>query len=126
MLALIVIGYIPMLKCCSVATLLLCFGPSLYRAFRRARRPDADWVPTHNQILSNLMKNKFKPKDLSEGTECVICMMEYTSNDDLICLPCDSRHFFHAECITDWLKHNNSCPMCKKPITLDDLKNQKK
>lgn len=53
-------------------------------------------------------------------------MCEYKPNDETIQLPCDHRHFFHADCIENWLKKNNSCPMCKKPVTMEDIKNQKK
>jgi hypothetical protein len=126
LLALIVIGYIPMLKCCSISTMLLCFGPTIMRNLRRARRPDADWQPTQTDLIKKLLKSKFKPQDFEEGIECIICMVEYSPEDDIIQLPCDPRHFFHSDCIVSWLKSNNSCPLCKKPITEADLKNQKK
>ena len=72
------------------------------------------------------MKKKFVPEDHAEGAECSICMIEYEGNDTITQLPCDTRHEFHHDCISNWLKKNNSCPLCKKPITMDDLKNQKK
>ena len=53
-------------------------------------------------------------------------MVEYEPEDEIIPLPCDVRHFFHAPCIENWLKQNNSCPLCKKPITMDDVKSQRK
>ena len=34
-LAQIVVGYLPMLKCCSISTLIVCFGPSLWRSLSR-------------------------------------------------------------------------------------------
>ena len=73
-----------------------------------------------------MVKTRFNPEEHSETVECIICMEDYKGEDETIALPCDSRHFFHAECITGWLKTNNSCPLCKKPITMDDLKKQKK
>ena len=126
MLIMIVLGYIPMIKCCSISTLILCFGPTIYRQMRRARQPDAAWVPTQTDLLKNMLKGKFKPEEHPEGTECIICMVEYTPEDEVVSLPCDGRHFFHSECITNWLKSNNSCPLCKKPITKEDLEKQKK
>lgn len=48
----------PMIKCCTYSTLMMCFGPMIYRALRRARRPDADWVPTSQNIIKNLIKTK--------------------------------------------------------------------
>lgn len=126
MLAQIVIGYIPLIKCCSFTTLVLCFGPAFLRALRRARRPDTDWVPTGADIMKDIYKEKFSQEDHPEGLECSICMVEYEPEDEIIPLPCDTRHFFHADCIANWLKQNNSCPLCKKPVTKDDLKKQKK
>ena len=55
----------------------------------------------------------------------MICLDEYHPNDDIILLPCNDKHFFHSNCIKDWLKTNNSCPLCKKPITMEDLKKQR-
>ena len=46
MLAQVVLGYFTLLKCCSFGTIILCFGPAFYRSMRRARRPDAQRVPT--------------------------------------------------------------------------------
>ena len=96
----------------------------IYREYRRARRPDGNWVPTSKDLLKNVMRTKYKPEDHKDGNdECVICMMEYKPNDETIQLPCDPRHFFHSACIENWLKKNNSCPMCKAPITMEALKN---
>jgi E3 ubiquitin-protein ligase DOA10 len=44
----------------------------------------------------------------------------------VVTLPCDKRHYFHDECIKNWLERNNACPLCKKPITEADLKKQKR
>mmetsp|Transcript_42362 Transcript_42362/g.65011 ORF Transcript_42362/g.65011 Transcript_42362/m.65011 type:complete len:112 (+) Transcript_42362:1190-1525(+) len=110
-----------MLKCCLFSTIVVCFAPVVIRSIRRARRPDADWVPTSTALLKNMMKGKFKPELYEDGVECPICMEEYTANDDVVTLPCNEKHFFHEHCIKDWLKTNNSCPLCKKPITKEDL-----
>jgi len=104
MLAQVVVGYIPLIKCCSFTTLILCFGPTFLRALRRARRPDADWVPTSADILRHVYREKFDKNEHEEGLECTICMVEYEPEDEIIPLPCDVRHFFHAACIENWLK----------------------
>jgi hypothetical protein len=122
MLLFVILGYIPLLKCCTVGSLLVCFGPALFRSIRRGGRADADWVPTSRDILTNMVKGKFNPNEHPEGAECIICMEDYKEEDEVIELPCDTRHFFHAACISGWLKTNNSCPLCKKPITMEDLK----
>lgn len=49
-------------------------------------------------------------------------MVDFTETDDIIELPCDEKHYFHAECIKQWLLKNNNCPLCKKEITKEALK----
>ena len=117
----LVLGYYTLLKCCGFGTLLICFGPALYRSIRRGSRPDANWVPTSRDLLGQMKKQAFNPEEHPDGIECIICMEEYKEVDEVIELPCDGRHFFHAKCITNWLNTNNSCPLCKKPITKEDL-----
>jgi hypothetical protein len=39
--------------------------------------------------------------------------------DEIIVLPCHQRHFFHQQCITQWLLLHNICPLCKKEIEKD-------
>jgi hypothetical protein len=77
---------------------------------------------------------------------CSICLSEFDIGDMLICLPCDQNkrtggggslrctppppvvhhhpddsqetpaHSFHAACIREWLKRQNSCPLCQKIV----------
>ena len=84
-------------------------------------------MPAAPQFITNLYHTKFKPpQNAPEGSEfnCAICLVDYTDEDDIIPLPCDDRHFFHAACITSWLESNNSCPLCKAPITQEALAKQ--
>jgi hypothetical protein len=75
MLFLIIIGYITLAKCCLISTLMIFFGPWLYRQVRRARRPDAGWVPTNKNIIKKLLTEKFNKDQHEEGSECVICFV---------------------------------------------------
>ena len=47
-----------------------------------------------------------------EGQECCICLAGYENGDKAIkfnkCI-----HFFHSDCLVQWLKMNAVCPMCK-------------
>ena len=53
-------------------------------------------------------------------TECVICLKKYEENDAILELKCDKRHYFHKECITQWVeKNHNTCPLCKTVIQID-------
>ena len=67
---------------------------------------------------------------------CCICMEDFSatapsqSPDDLedtpvesevVVLPCKA-HFFHEECISQWITKQNACPICRQEITLAQLK----
>jgi ankyrin repeat protein len=51
-----------------------------------------------------------------EKIDCAICLMECTSDNAIRMLPC--RHFFHRDCITEWLKVRNNCPICRASASL--------
>ena len=53
--------------------------------------------------------------------QCVICMTEFQKGDELESLPC--IHLFHKECINQWFKESNKCPLCKTFIQLDNPPN---
>ncbi len=48
--------------------------------------------------------------------DCCICKCDYEDGDDLILLKCDKSHNFHDECLTQWLKINKVCPMCRAEV----------
>ncbi|XVE58065.1 hypothetical protein DITRI_Ditri04bG0140400 [Diplodiscus trichospermus] len=49
-----------------------------------------------------------RPNDIT----CSICLSEYQANEKLRTIPsCD--HYFHADCIDEWLKLNAACPVCR-------------
>ena len=49
--------------------------------------------------------NKLKEK------KCVICLEEFQNGDEKTTLPC--FHIFHPNCINQWLKKHDNCPICK-------------
>ncbi|PWA49712.1 Zinc finger, RING/FYVE/PHD-type [Artemisia annua] len=50
------------------------------------------------------------PKD--HGT-CAICLSDYKPKDAVRTIP-ECNHYFHADCIDEWLKLNVTCPVCRK------------
>ena len=56
----------------------------------------------------------------ADDAECIVCFSEFSCGDACRKLPCG--HFFHTECIDQWLAPPNgrartSCPVCSRPLT---------
>ncbi|XP_020879753.1 RING-H2 finger protein ATL58 [Arabidopsis lyrata subsp. lyrata] len=47
---------------------------------------------------------------------CAICREELAANDRLSELPC--RHYYHKNCISNWLSNRNTCPLCRHIVEL--------
>jgi len=45
---------------------------------------------------------------------CPICLQDYEVNEDIKTIPC--LHFFHKECIDEWMARSCDCPICKSKI----------
>ena len=77
--------------------------------------------PVQEDILSKLKKfkltKKYCKKDKKGKLElpnCCICLSEIEIGKDAMLLPCG--HLFHYKCCFNWLKNNNTCPMCRFEI----------
>ncbi|CAA0820470.1 RING/U-box superfamily protein [Striga hermonthica] len=69
-------------------------------------RPTIESYPT-----TILGESRRLPKP-SDGT-CPICLSDYQPKETIRSIP-ECNHYFHAECIDEWLKLNRSCPLCRK------------
>ena len=70
-----------------------------------------------NQLPVNTLKDVNKLNE--ENKRCVICYEDFKNNDNIIYLPC--FHFFHQNCIINWIKKKPSCPLCKIKINNKSL-----
>ncbi|KAF9149410.1 hypothetical protein BG015_008801 [Linnemannia schmuckeri] len=59
--------------------------------------------------LEQLSPQEMEDKDRISSS-CSICLCEYEDLDELRHLPCD--HYFHQECVDEWLKLKRTCPLC--------------
>ncbi|XP_015059957.1 E3 ubiquitin-protein ligase MBR1-like isoform X3 [Solanum pennellii] len=55
--------------------------------------------------------NNFSHLHTEVEKKCSICQEEYEADDEMGKLGCG--HFYHIDCIRQWLKHKNNCPVCK-------------
>ena len=72
--------------------------------------------PLNENLISSLPEITISDmtKIPSEKNECVICLTKYELNEKVILLPCTDM--FHTECIKNWFKNQDSCPLCKFKI----------
>lgn len=110
----IVIGYlyfcIPCILCCC-----LCMCLPVLIVFMIYAQPNGQ-SPATDTAIERLRHFKYSAEENLQCKECVICMQSFAEGEDMICLDCDNRHAFHAECLKRWLRINNTCPICRQVI----------
>lgn len=55
-------------------------------------------------------------KDCVDNYRCVICLEEIPVGSEAISMPC--LHFYHENCIVNWLQRSSLCPLCRFQIPL--------
>lgn len=81
----------------------------------RGTEPSDVILPLTDDAINKLPIKKFKEiTDADKNDVCSICQEKYDSDAEIIILPC--KHYFHKECITEWLKnYHHKCPLCRMP-----------
>jgi len=81
---------------------------------------DATHAPTAASTLQNLPRIKVRLVDLeaNESNECSICIDELEVGQEAMRIPCG--HLYHEECVKDWLKKSNECPVCRYELPTDN------
>ena len=76
--------------------------------------------PASSDIIENLPTMAVSDLDLQDecNKECSICFMEFKVNDKVSRLQCG--HFFHGECINEWLRKRCTCPVCRWELETED------
>ena len=96
--------------------------------------PSGD-VQQHGVTDSGDVEEGGKVKDLNERepnestSECVVCLAEFSQDEMVKKLP-PCGHWFHPNCIDQWLTTQSTCPVCrldmKKALGLNDVPEEKK
>lgn len=80
--------------------------------------------PASEEAIKNLpeveITEQYCKKDDSKNTlefpRCTICCEDL--KDKATLMPCG--HLFNKECICEWLKQHNQCPVCRHELPTDD------
>ncbi|KAM0679356.1 hypothetical protein BDAP_000223 [Binucleata daphniae] len=61
---------------------------------------------------------KYREINEKQLEECLVCMENYTSEDNIRVLHCE--HYYHKKCIDPWLLNKSArCPYCRTLIKID-------
>ena len=113
MIMILLVGYFFLIAAVAIASL---FIYTYYLRYRNRKSA----MSASKKIIKALHKQKYSVErfgEIKDENECIICMSSYTEKDVVTCLKCNDQHFFHHECILNWIKMGkNQCPMCREPI----------
>ncbi|KAH8556265.1 hypothetical protein BGW37DRAFT_471736 [Umbelopsis sp. PMI_123] len=73
--------------------------------------------PASEEIIAKLKSRKTTSQDTVDNQDCSVCKEEFSVSEDVLILPCE--HFFHRDCIKQWLLVNGTCPICRYSLTVD-------
>lgn len=62
-------------------------------------------------VISELPILKFEGR-----SECYICFEKFKMEENVLVLTC--KHYFHRNCIIQWLRHQLTCPVCRAEVKL--------
>jgi len=69
--------------------------------------------PASQRAIESLQKIKVNEENFNNFKEiiCNVCLNNFEINDVVTILEC--KHEFHLNCILEWLKIRNTCPVCR-------------
>jgi len=81
-----------------------------------------DMIHLKEEIINNFSKHKYnnymklKKKKIQET--CAICLEQYKSDEIIVEFSC-KNHFYHENCLYEWLQKSEICPLCKHNLMED-------
>jgi len=108
------------LFCCCGTCVICCFVVIYGSAIAQEGNQTAARVnrlPIVNSVIRKKSRAYDSEKDAVVDT-CSICLEKFEENDGKMIaeLNCSSKHIYHVECLKEWVKKNDICPMCREPI----------
>jgi len=83
----------------------------------------AEFVSSKNQDSNfcNIGENFSRVDDEDDDVQtCSICLLSFEDGDRVADLNCN--HHFHAECISEWVRKKNKCPLCQAEGIAEEIR----
>ncbi|KAJ8627881.1 hypothetical protein MRB53_021188 [Persea americana] len=92
------------------------FDETIDRALRESQNLNYNMgfgaVPATRTAIASALLTKTFDKGTQDSIEtCMVCLEEFVDKTEVKQLSC--LHFFHGECIVEWLMQSNCCPVCR-------------
>jgi len=87
----------------------------IQRVFERLVR---NMRAVYDTVLEGFERKTIDESWLKENrySVCCICLDGYASRQEVIFLSCG--HLNHLDCITEWQRHSNTCPVCRRSFSV--------
>ncbi len=79
------------------------------------------WALKAKDEIAKLHCQKFCVETMAKGKDendsdvkCLVCQFPYEGGEEVCKLPCG--HYFHKECVSQWLMAKDFCPYCRQCI----------
>ena len=74
-----------------------------------------------DRVINGLATRSFNPEQFTSNKECAICLSEFVEGEKVVPLSCNVQHYFHEQCIKQWIRTKTQCPLCRAEINAKDL-----
>ncbi|GJJ78848.1 hypothetical protein EMPS_11207 [Entomortierella parvispora] len=87
---------------------------NLMNRFRRVKKASLAGQPAASEGVANNLPVEYLTLEDEQDAVCAICLCEYEDEEELRKMKCN--HYFHKECVDEWLRIHRNCPLCKRDI----------
>jgi hypothetical protein len=86
------------------------------------------YTSSDNDEMYNYYGNSNKPiTNGNDNNSCIVCWttddyknrLQYLKDFDEYVISCDCNVLIHCDCLKQWMQTTNSCPICRKKITVN-------
>lgn len=73
-------------------------------------------------IIENILNFFFGPFKKTKDNKCSICLQDNNKEKTIL----DCEHHFHVSCIEEWKRRSDTCPICRKKISIKKFEQYKR